>query len=86
MWFKIFLLYFQNGTIWQPDACSVCTCQSQVVMCEQVRCEDPGCDYLKVSDNIACITRPFPVALLPSNIFTSLNNLWDMVDQDSVGH
>ncbi|XP_048248290.1 extracellular matrix organizing protein FRAS1-like isoform X2 [Haliotis rufescens] len=35
---------YLNNTVWQPDSCTVCTCQDPVAVCEGIKCMDPKCD------------------------------------------
>ncbi|XP_041364238.1 collagen alpha-1(II) chain-like [Gigantopelta aegis] len=36
---------YLNNTVWQPDSCSICTCEDPVVICENIQCIDPHCNF-----------------------------------------
>ncbi|CAG5116317.1 unnamed protein product, partial [Candidula unifasciata] len=33
---------------WQPNLCTVCTCNDPVAVCEPVVCKEPKCGYSQV--------------------------------------
>ncbi|KAL3876627.1 hypothetical protein ACJMK2_034445 [Sinanodonta woodiana] len=52
-------MYYMKHTVWQPNACTVCTCEDPIVLCETIRCTDPKCDfkkgeYLQISADGCC--------------------------------
>ncbi|XP_031463336.1 extracellular matrix protein FRAS1 [Phasianus colchicus] len=52
-------LLFENNTIWKPDSCQDCSCQSNVVTCEPTVCKYPHCDFekgevLQIAPNKCC--------------------------------
>ncbi|KAJ7411871.1 hypothetical protein BTVI_48371 [Pitangus sulphuratus] len=52
-------LLFENNTVWKPDSCRDCRCQSGVVTCEPTVCKAPQCDFqkgevLQIASNKCC--------------------------------
>ncbi|XP_044284420.1 extracellular matrix organizing protein FRAS1 [Varanus komodoensis] len=51
----------QNNTVWKPDSCQECGCHGDIVICKDVICRNPRCDFwqgerLQIAPNACCPT------------------------------
>ncbi|XP_077999737.1 extracellular matrix organizing protein FRAS1-like [Glandiceps talaboti] len=37
----------EKNSLWQTDPCNICSCQNDVVICEQIQCQVPTCQFVK---------------------------------------
>ncbi|XP_071953706.1 extracellular matrix organizing protein FRAS1-like [Antedon mediterranea] len=52
-------LQHANFSVWTTDPCTVCSCQDSIVLCKNIQCSDPGCDFqrgekLRIAPNNCC--------------------------------
>ncbi|XP_066488376.1 extracellular matrix organizing protein FRAS1 [Tiliqua scincoides] len=52
-------LSFEDDTVWKPDSCRECSCHGDVVLCEDIICRNPHCDFrkgevLQIATNACC--------------------------------